>query len=71
MTYSERVSVSLVIQHATRKRLLILLSTTCPAPPYFSKSYHKRNEFFLGGCKLLNTKCVMFLYNFYVINLSF
>ena len=36
ITYSERVLVALVIQHAMRMRRIILSSVVCPAVPYFS-----------------------------------
>jgi hypothetical protein len=35
ITYSERLSVALGIQHAMRMRLIILLSVACLAVPYF------------------------------------
>jgi hypothetical protein len=36
ITYSEFVSVALVIQHAKRMRRIILSSVACPALPNFS-----------------------------------
>jgi len=45
ITYSECVSVVLVIQHAKCMCHIILLSVACPAVPYFSTLFHKQNDF--------------------------
>jgi hypothetical protein len=42
ITYSERVSVALVTQHAKRMRCTILSSVACLELPYFSTLPHKR-----------------------------
>ena len=55
ITYSECISVALVIEHAMRMRRIILLSVTSPAVPYFSTLSDKRHDFLI---KLLNIKCV-------------
>jgi hypothetical protein len=39
ITYSECVSVALVIQHAKRMRRIILSSVACLAVPYFFPHY--------------------------------
>jgi hypothetical protein len=45
ITCSECVSVALVIQHAKRMRLIILLCVVCLVVPYFSALSHKRHDF--------------------------
>jgi hypothetical protein len=59
ITYSECVSVALVIQHAKRMRHIILSSVARIALPYFSTLSHKRYDF---RKKLLNIKCVFWFY---------
>ena len=54
ITYSVRVSVALVIQHAKRMHR-ILLPVAYPVLPYFSTLHHKRHDSRAGG-GLLNTK---------------
>jgi hypothetical protein len=44
VTYSECVSVALVIQHAMRMRRIILSSVACPALPYISTLSNKRHD---------------------------
>ena len=41
ITYSERVSVALVIQYAMRMCRIILPSVACPAVQYYSTLSHK------------------------------
>jgi hypothetical protein len=45
ITYSECVSVPLVIQHTERMLRIVLPSVACPALPYFSTLSHKRHDF--------------------------
>jgi len=56
MTYSECVSVAFVIQHAKRKRRILLSSVVWLVLAYFSKLSHKQHDF---GQTLLNIKCVV------------
>jgi hypothetical protein len=59
VTYSECVSLALVIQHAKRMRSDILSSVTL----LFFPNYLKKGTIF--GKKLVNIECVFaFLYNF-------
>jgi len=56
ITYSECVSVALVIKHAKRVRRIILSPVVCLALSYFSTLSHKRYDF--RGKMLLNIKRV-------------
>jgi hypothetical protein len=50
ITYSECVSVALVIQHARPKRLIVLSSVACLVSPYYSTLFHKRHDFREKNC---------------------
>ena len=56
ITYSESVSVDLVIQHAQRMRRIIFSSVACPTLQYFSTLSHKRQDF--RKKNILSVKCV-------------
>jgi hypothetical protein len=58
ITYSECVSVALVIQHAKRMRRSMLSSVACQALSCFPPLSHKRQDF---RKKLLKLKCVFWL----------
>jgi len=45
ITYSEYVSVALVIHHAKRMRRILLSSAATPVLPYFSTLSRKRHDF--------------------------
>ena len=69
ITYSECVFVALVIQHAKRKRHIILTSVNCLSLQNFSTLSHKQHDFWK---KLLNIKCFFdFLQNFCPKHFSF
>jgi hypothetical protein len=56
ITYSECLSVAVIIQHAIRMRRIMLLSVACLALPFFFILSHKRRDFW--GKNLSNVKCV-------------
>jgi hypothetical protein len=55
-TYSERVSVALVIQHAKRVRRITFSAVVCPVLSCFPTLPHKRHSF--RGKGVMNIKCV-------------
>ena len=61
VTYSECVSVVLVIQHAKRVRRIILLSVTCLVLLYFSTLSHKRYDFRRGEKVIKHEVCGLIL----------
>ena len=69
VTYSECVSVALVIQHAwKRMRPIILSSVTCPALQYSSALSLKSHDF--QETKWLNIKCVSIFCIAFDLNIS-
>jgi len=67
-TYSECVSVTLVIENAKLMYRILFLSVACLAVPYFFFHITSRTARFLGGKKMsLNIKCV---FRFSLQNLS-
>jgi hypothetical protein len=69
VTYSECVSVSLVIQHARRILRIILSSVDCLAPPYFSTLSHKRHDF-LRKKKYFNIKACVWIFSLIVTRIK-
>ena len=70
ITYSECVSVALVIQHVMRMRLTVLSSVACPALPFFIPHYLV-NATILGGKIVEHKMCVLiFLYSFCLKHVS-
>ena len=60
-TYSEYVSVTLVIQQAMCMRRIILSPAVCPAAPDFSTLHYLTNSAIFGKPPLLNIKvCLVF-----------
>jgi len=59
ITYSESVTLALVILHAMRMRSNMLLSVACMGLPDVCTLSHKREDFRKGGGKLLNIKYIL------------
>ena len=60
ISYYERVSVYVVIQHAKRKSRIILFPLACLAISHLFASFYKQSDLGWGeGRKLFNIKCVL------------
>ena len=64
MTYSECVSVALIIQHAK----IILSSVACPALKYFSTLTHKLHDF--RKKVIVHEMCILIYSTTFVRNIS-
>jgi hypothetical protein len=64
ITYSECVSVALVIRHAKRMRRIILSSVACLDLPYISTSSHKRHD--LREKVIEHKMCVLIFFTTFV-----
>jgi hypothetical protein len=69
ITYSECVSVALVIRDTKRMRRITLSSLACLAVRYFSTLSHKRYDFRKNATEY--KMCFDFLYNFCLKHFSF
>ena len=71
ITYSKRVSVAVIIQHAKHMRRILLSSVACLSLPFFFPRYHI-NSTILGGKKDIEHEiCFDFLYDLCLKYLSF
>ena len=64
ITYSECVSVALVIHHAMRMRRVVLSFVASLAPEYFSTLSYKRNDFRINITA--HKICVLILFTIFV-----
>jgi hypothetical protein len=69
VTYSEFVSVALIIQHAMRMCHVLLFSVACSVLQHFPTLSHKRHDF-RKKCYRIYV-CFNFLYNFNLKHFSF
>ena len=67
-TYSECVSVALIIQHAKRMCRIVLSFVTCPSLPYFSTLSHKRHDFHKNVIEY--KMCILIFPTAFVSNIS-
>jgi hypothetical protein len=75
ITYSECMSVALIIQHAMCMNRIILPPVACPTLPHSPTLSHKIQDIFWGGVeggRILNMNvCFDFIYNFCLKHFSF
>jgi hypothetical protein len=70
ITYSQCVSVALIIKHAKLLGLIVLSSVTCPTLKHFPTLHNYRKEFRGGGGVTEHAMCVFIFSKTFVSNIS-